>query len=89
MLGQQAWLISNQAEVDAFLSCDVGVVSIEVCGLVACDEVIFCVSTCFPIEEHGKISECAVGARWRNEAVLSCKPEVEFEVVVLAIDSVL
>ena len=89
MLGQQAWLISNQTEVDAFFSCDVGFASIEVGSLVACDEVIFGVSTCSPIEEHGKISECAVSARWRNEAVLSCKSEVEFEVVVLAIDSVL
>ena len=89
MLAQQAWLISNQAEVDAFLSCDVGVVSIRVCGLVACDEVIFRISTCCPIEEHGKISECTVGARWRYEAVLSCESEVKFEVVVLAIDSVL
>ena len=88
-LGQQAWLISKQAEVDAFLSFDGGVVSIRVGSLVASDEVIFRVSTCRSVEEHGQSTECTVCALWKSEAVFSCKPKVKLEVVVLAINRVL
>lgn len=87
-LGQQARLIREQAEVNAYLLIDI-VVPIQVGILVAIDEVVGRVSTCFPVEEDGKSTECTVCALWIGEAVLSCKPEVKFEVVVLAIDSVL
>lgn len=86
-LGQQARLIREQAEVNALPI--VAIVSIQVGILVAIDEVVGRVSTCFPVEEDGKSTECTVCALWIGEAVLSCKPEVKFEVEVLAIDSVL
>ena len=88
-LGQQAWLISKQAVVDAFLINNDGVVPIRVGSLVASDEVIFRVSTCRSVEEHGQSTECTVCALRINEAVFSGKPEVKLEVVMLAIDSVL
>ena len=88
-LAKQVLLVRDQAEVDSCLVSWVNVISVIVCCKIASDEIIFHISTCLNIEENRQITKGTICTGWQYEAVISRQSKMQFEIVVIAVDSVL